>query len=87
MEKKIDWQTFGIVALIILCIYMMYIKPIIDPTPCYPGEVIEYNDGRSSATCKTTIEEYDKWARKHMPYDEYLKWHESVKDDLGDYDE
>ena len=32
------------------------------------------------------MEEYDAWAQKHMPYDKYVKWRASVKDEL-DYDD
>jgi len=51
------------------------------------GEVVEYNGGRSAGICQTTYEEYDAWAQKHLSYDKYLKWRESVKDELEDYDE
>lgn len=84
METKIDWKLFVGVAIVLLLIYA-FAKEIIDPTPCYPGDVIEYNDGRSSKTCKTTIEEYDAWARKHMSYEDYLEWRKS--EDLDNDDE
>lgn len=83
MGNKIDWKTYLGVAIVLLIIYA-FVKQMIDPTPCYPGDVIEYNDGRSSATCQTTIEEYDKWARKHMPCDEYLQFRKD--EDLDDDD-
>jgi len=86
MEEKINWTTFGLVALVLFIIYSV-IKQIVDPTPCYPGEVVEYNGGRSAGICQTTYEEYDAWAQKHLSYDKYLKWRESVKDELEDYDE
>lgn len=86
MENKIDWKTFGWVALIIFIVYHL-VKEMFDPTPCYPGDVVEAYDGRRGGICQTTYEEYDAWAQKHMKYDEYLKWRASVKDELDDYDE
>ena len=83
MENKIDWKNGLVVALILFIIYV-FVRNIIDPTPCYHGEVMEYNDGRSSVTCKTTIEEYDQWAKKHMSYEKYLEWRKSEN---LDYDE
>ncbi len=83
MENKISWQTYLGVAIVILVIYV-FAKEMIDPTPCYPGEVVELYDGRSSKICQTSIEDYDKWARKHMSYDEYLEWRKS--EDLDEYE-
>lgn len=86
MENKIDWKTFGWVAFIIFIVYII-VKELVDPTPCYPGEVVELDDGRRGGICQTTMEEYDAWAQKHMKYDEYLKWRASVKDEFTDHDE
>ena len=46
MGNKIDWKTYLGVAIVLLIIYA-FVKQMIDPTPCYPGDVIEYNDGRA----------------------------------------
>ena len=84
-EEKITWKTFAFVAFVLFIIYV-FAKQIIDPTPCYPGDVVEAYDGRRGGICQTTYEEYDVWAQKHMSHDKYVKWRASVKDEL-DYDE
>ena len=73
MESKFDWKNFISVAIIIFLVYI-FSKELIDPTPCYPGEVVEWDDGRNGGICKTTVEEYDEWAKKHLSYKEYIQW-------------
>lgn len=71
-EEK-SWQKYIGAGIILLVLYFV-IKSIIDPTPCYPGEYVEWNDGRSSGICHTSVEEHDEWARRHMSYEEYKQW-------------